>query len=72
MKEVPQSIKGRHERYLSQLEYRRQILAELDPKKVLGRGYALVRGALKAGSVIEIETKNNIVKAEVTHVKTKA
>ena len=72
MEEVPRSIKGRHDQYLRQLEYKRQILAELDPKKVLRRGYALVRGVLEAGSVIEIETKNNIAKAEVTHVKTKA
>ena len=66
-----ETIEKREELYSSQLAYKRQILAELDPGKVLQRGYALVRGALKIGETIEIETSTCNAKAEVVHVKSK-
>ena len=46
----------------------KNVLSQLDPNKVLARGYALVRGVKRIGSVIEIETTNNIMKAEVKNV----
>lgn len=45
------------------------VINQLNPKTVLARGYALVRGEVKVGSEIEIETKSRIIKAEVTDVK---
>jgi len=46
-------------------------LRQLNPETVLARGYALLRGAVKIGETIEIETKSNIIKAEVKDVKTR-
>lgn len=41
------------------------ILLQLDPKTVLQRGYALIRGKQAVGEVIEIETIHAIMKAKV-------
>lgn len=49
----------------------RSVLAQLDPKIVLARGYAMVRGALKIGSMIQIETNKVIMEAEVKNVVNK-
>jgi len=46
----------------------KSILAQLSPNMVLARGYALVRGVVKAGLTIEIETNKAIIKAEVKNV----
>ena len=61
--------------------YARQTLRQLDPKVVLGRGYALVRDDkqgivknakdLKPGASIAIETSNAIINAGVTNVQPK-
>lgn len=44
---------------------KRLVLAQLDPAKVLERGYALIRGHAAVGERIEIETKQAIMKAKV-------
>lgn len=49
----------------------RSVLAELDPGKVLARGYALVRGEIASGKTIEIEKSDILITAEVTNVKRK-
>ena len=49
----------------------RGALVQLNPETVLARGYALIRGRMSVGESIEIETKSNIIKAEVKDVKTK-
>lgn len=46
----------------------RNILSQLNPNIVLSRGYALLRGDVKVGSAIEIETNKAIIKAEVKNV----
>jgi exodeoxyribonuclease VII large subunit len=46
----------------------KNVLAQLDPNAVLARGYALVRGDIKIGSIVEIETNKAILKAEVKNV----
>lgn len=65
------SLQGRQEQYEQQLEQRQRVLGELDPSRVLARGYAMVRGAIEAGQVVEVETKNVIATMEVKHVKAK-
>ena len=45
------------------------VLLQLDPRTVLARGYALVRGDIDVGNLIEIETQKSIIKAEVKDVK---
>lgn len=47
------------------LEQTRRLLAELDPARVLERGYALVRGTFSVGGQIDIETADAIIKAKV-------
>lgn len=43
----------------------RRLLRELDPQRVLERGYALLRGELRQGGVIDIETARAIMKARI-------
>lgn len=63
------TIEQQQERHAEQLVMLRRVLAELDPHKVLARGYALMRGDTSPGSRIEIETHTSIITAEVhTHV----
>lgn len=49
----------------------RDVLTELDPRRVLERGYALLRGTPTPGGAITIETKNDIIHAEVINVSSK-
>jgi len=60
---ITREVDRRYER----LQAMRRVLAELDPNKVLARGYALIRGVQKVGRVIDIETKQAILTAEVTN-----
>lgn len=48
--------------------YFKNVLMQLDPNVVLNRGYALIRGVVNLGSIIEIETNKAIIKAEVKNV----
>ncbi len=48
-----------------------KILAQLNPENVLARGYALVRGDVAVGSDIDIETKNQMITANVKVIKEK-
>jgi exodeoxyribonuclease VII large subunit len=58
-------------RRIDQLDAVRNVLVQLNPQTVLARGYALVRGMQKVGQVIEVETNQSIMKAEVKDVKRK-
>jgi exodeoxyribonuclease VII large subunit len=51
-----------------QLSSLRSVLLQLNPNTVLARGYAIVKGIIKTGSMIEIETNKAILKAEVINV----
>lgn len=66
------AIERRLERYDEHVRHKRQLLAEYDPRKVLARGYALVRGEFEPGGVIEIEKSSEIITAEVKNVSKKA
>ena len=55
----------------SQLVTARQVLSAYDPRAVLERGYAIVRGEISVGSELTIEQKQQIITAEVTHVESK-
>lgn len=65
------AMEQRHESYEDRLENLRSVLAELNPKKVLERGYALVRGTVTVGGEIEIEKSDKLITAEVTNVREK-
>lgn len=66
-----QAIEYKHGIYEQRLHSIRRVLTELDPNKVLARGYGLIRGDLVPGQVIEIEKSDIIVTAEVRHVSKK-
>lgn len=65
------AMEARHAAYAGELEYKRRLLAELDPARVLARGYGIIRGDMAVGQVIEIETSSLIVSAEVKDVSDK-
>ncbi len=46
-----------------------KILEQLNPEKVLERGYALVRGDMEVDSVVEITTFKEDIKAKITEIK---
>lgn len=46
-----------------------KLLESLNPNQVLARGYAILSGKISPGSLIEVTTATNKIKAEVKHVK---
>ena len=56
---------------INKLNNLQQVLSQLDPRVILARGYAMIKGSQKVGNIIEIETDKIIMKAEVKNVKTK-
>lgn len=66
-----ETIDRQHDETSRQLNTLRKILRELDPKTVLSRGYALVRGEITPGRRIEVEKSDIIITAEVIHAKQK-
>ncbi len=65
------TINRRIDEQLEKTAALRRVLNELDPGRVLARGYALLRGDQKVGSSLEIETMKNILITEVKNVKSK-
>ena len=49
----------------------RLAVAQVNPDAVLKRGYALLRGETRVGSEVEVETYQQIITAEVKHVRSK-
>ncbi len=70
-KECAEMIHYQYARRHEALEQNRRILAELDPNRVLARGYAIIRGEMVPGQHIEIEKSTKVIKAEVIHVREK-
>lgn len=64
-------VERQQELHEERLESLRRVLAELNPRKVLERGYALVRGDLRPGGEIEIEKSDILIMAEVKNVSKK-
>lgn len=65
------AIDRRYGQYDLQFTTTRRILSGLDPRAVLARGYALVRGELTMGARIEIEKHDILIEAEVRNVNKK-
>ncbi len=61
-------ISERHQQNVEKVGALRRLLAEYDPKRVLGRGYALVRGTIEPGGIIEVEKSDIVITAEVKNV----
>lgn len=69
--EAFEAIEMRVTRQAEELAGLRRVLVQLDPHRILERGYAIVRGKPKVGEVLDIETGQMIIKAEVTNVESK-
>lgn len=66
-----EALDARYAAETSQLAALRRLLGEYDPRRVLARGYALVRGDIVVGHTIEIEKRDILITAEVQHVSKK-
>lgn len=64
-------IETAHVEYASRLERTDRTLRAYDPRAVLERGYAIVRGEFTPGARLAVETNKLYVTAEVTDVKAK-
>jgi exodeoxyribonuclease VII large subunit len=69
--DVLRAIERQYDRNDNQLAGIRRVLAELDPRKVLQRGYAIMRGEASPGKQIEIEKSDIVITAEVIDVRQK-
>ncbi len=49
----------------------RRLISQLNPDNILKKGYGILRGRLTIGEIIEIESINKIIKAEVKDVKSR-
>ena len=63
-----EEILNHYDRQFDSLQSSRRLLAELNPRRVLERGYALIRGSATVGTNIEIEKNDILITAEVKHV----
>lgn len=64
-------IERRYSVQHDQLHTLRRVLDELDPRRVLERGYAMIRGQLSVGSILTIEKSDVMIDAEVRNVRQK-
>jgi exodeoxyribonuclease VII large subunit len=66
-----ESVQRHIEQQLQHLAHTRRFLGEMDPQRVLERGYALVRGKLSVGGTIDIELSRAIIKARIEQYEQK-
>jgi len=71
LEQALEQIEGHHAQATRELSWRKETLSAYNPRRVLERGYAFVRGQAEVGKTIEIETKDHIITAEVHHVSDK-
>jgi len=64
-------IYSRLDQELNKLESNRKILDSLNPELALKKGYAIIRGEVDIGKIIEFETSDKIAAAEVKNIKKK-
>lgn len=64
-----EQIEKKYDRLSEEYVHRRDTLKAFNPQNVLKRGYALVRGDVSPGGMIDIETRKQYIIAEVKNVK---
>ncbi len=64
-------IQEKLDEHFERLAALRLATAQLNPENILKRGYALLRGEVKQGATIEIETVHETATAEVKNVRAK-
>ena len=68
MTDITQKIKSGLSLWMIKVEQKIKMLEVLNPEKVLKQGYAIIKGKISPGDVIEITTYNNRIKAEIKEV----
>ena len=68
MTDITQKIKSGLSLWMTKVEQKIKMLEVLNPEKVLKQGYAIIKGKISPGDVIEITTYNNRIKAEIKEV----
>lgn len=66
---VGQEIERKIELFKQDILAQRKILEQLNPERVLERGYALVRGDILVGAEVDIVMTNRDIKAKITEIK---
>lgn len=66
---VGQEIERKIELFEQDILAQRKILEQLNPERVLERGYALVRGDILVGAEVDIVMTNRDIKAKITEIK---
>lgn len=56
---------------MTEIDQIHTLLAQMNPQRVLERGYALLRGEVQKGECIQIETNQSLITAEVRDVTSK-
>lgn len=56
------------ESLINRLDHLRDLLISRNPQLILERGYALVRGEIKIGSDLIVETRDNKIRAEIKEI----
>lgn len=65
---LQQGINAKISQALADLQSQRTLLESFNPEAVLKQGYAILSGDLSPGSVLEIQTYQNLIKAKVQNV----
>ena len=63
-----ESSLDRLETFQSSQYHLSSLLSAYDPMRILERGYAILKGEERVGAMVEIETKQHKLTAEITHV----
>lgn len=67
--QIEQNIVVKITTELTQIQSIMQRLTEMDPEKVLKRGYAILAGEIKQGSVVKITTETQNLEAEIKKIE---
>ena len=66
--EMRRNLEDQLRRIEEELRMRVRLLMQLNPEKVLERGYAILRGEMKIGAELEIMTLDYLVKAKIKEI----
>ena len=68
MTDITQKIKSGLSLWMTKVEQKIKMLEALNPEKVLKQGYAIIKGKISPGNVVNITTYSNKIKAEIKEV----
>ena len=69
--EVGRGVKLKISAVENEILAKKKVLMGLNPEKILERGYAIIKGIAKVGSIIQVETFDKEIEAEIKQIKRK-